>query len=114
MKSNRRQTLPFFVVLLMVVSVFAFTPASAEAHLTVTLEGYHGNYSFASVNGSADYTVTITNDGDADFDVVEISASFGDETWLSENVTFTNSTDSERGTMSLGSLAAVIISKLFK
>ncbi len=106
MKSNRRQTLPFFVVLLMVVSVFAFTPASAEAHLTVTLEGYHGNYSFASVNGSADYTVTITNDGDVDFNVVEISASFGDETWLSENVTFTNSTDSERGTMSLGSLAS--------
>ena len=105
MISNRRQALPFFVVLLMVVSVFAFTPASAASSIVATLDADYGPYSFASVNGSANYNVTIINDGDVDFDEVQISASFMDETWLSENVTFTNSTDSERGTMSLGSLA---------
>ena len=76
MISNRRQALPFFVVLLMVVSVFAFTPASAASSLIATLDAEHGPYSFASVNGSAEYTVTITNDGDVDFEDVEISASF--------------------------------------
>jgi len=89
----------------MVVSVFAFTPASAASSIVATLDADYGPYSFASVNGSANYNVTIINDGDVDFDEVQISASFMDETWLSENVTFTNSTDSERGTMSLGSLA---------
>ena len=38
MISNRRQALPFFVVLLMVVSVFAFTPASAASSILVTLD----------------------------------------------------------------------------
>ncbi len=104
MISNRRQILPFFVVLVMVVSVFAFMPAKAEASLTATLEGRNGNYSFASVNGSANYTVTIVNDGDFDFTEVDISASFADPTWLSKNVTFTNSTDTTNATMSLGSL----------
>ena len=70
MISNRRQALPFFVVLLMVVSVFAFTPASAASSILVTLDADHGPYSFASVNGSAEYTVTITNDGDVDFEEV--------------------------------------------
>ena len=106
MISNRRQILPFFVVLVMVVSVFAFIPAKAEASLTATLEGRNGNYSFASVNGSADYTVTITNDGDIDFEMVTISASFLDDTWYSENVTFTSGGVTENGTMSVGSLAA--------
>ena len=109
MISNRRQVLPFIVVLLMVVSVFAFTPAKAEASISATLEGYHGNYSFASVNGSAGYTVTITNDGNVDFADVTISASFMDDTWFSDNVTFTNSSHSANGTMSLGSLAQGVI-----
>ena len=104
MISNRRQILPFFVVLVMVVSVFAFMPAKAEASLTATLEGRNGNYSFASVNGSANYTVTIVNDGDFDFTEVDISASFADPTWLPKNVTFTNSTETTNATMSLGSL----------
>ena len=92
--------------MLMVVSVFAFTPASAAASFTATLEGYHGSYSFASVNGSAEYTITITNDGDVDYEIVTISASFMDDTWLSENVTFTSGGVTENGTMSVGSLAA--------
>ena len=99
MISNRRQALPFFVVLLMVVSVFAFTPASAASSLIATLDADHGLYSFASVNGSAEYTVTITNDGDVDFAEVEISASFVDETWLPENVTFSSS--GNEGTVSI-------------
>ena len=99
MISNRRQALPLFVVLLMVVSVFAFTPASAASSLIATLDADHGPYSFASVNGSAEYTVTITNDGDVDFEEVEISASFMDDTWLPENVTFSSS--GNEGTVSI-------------
>ena len=99
MISNRRQALPFFVVLVMVVSVFAFTPASAASSLIATLDADHGPYSFASVNGSAEYTVTITNDGDVDFEDVEISASFMDDTWLPENVTFSSS--GNEGTVSI-------------
>ena len=106
MISNRRQALPFFVVLLMVVSVFAFTPASAASSILVTLDADHGPYSFASVNGSAEYTVTITNDGDVDFEEVEISASFMDETWLSENVTFSVSGEESPGSLLLGPLAS--------
>ena len=107
MISNRRQALPFFVVLLMVVSVFAFTPASAASSIVATLDADYGAYSFASVNGSAEYTVTITNDGDVDFEEVEISASFMDDTWLSDNVTFSASGDEDSpGSLLLGPLAS--------
>ena len=103
---NRRQALPFFVVLLMVVSVFAFTPASAASSILVTLDADHGPYSFASVNGSAEYTVTITNDGEVDFEEVEISASFMDETWLPENVTFSSSGNEGNVSILLGPLVS--------
>ncbi len=106
MISNRRQALPFFVVLLMVVSVFAFTPASAASSLIATLDAEHGPYSFASVNGSAEYTVTITNDGDVDFEEVEISASFMDDTWLPENVTFSSSGNEGNASILLGPLVS--------
>ena len=106
MISNRRQALPFFVVLLMVVSVFAFTPASAASSILVTLDADHGPYSFASVNGSAEYTVTIANDGDVDFEEVEISASFMDETWLPENVTFSSSGNEGNVSILLGPLVS--------
>ncbi|SVA82879.1 uncharacterized protein METZ01_LOCUS135733 [marine metagenome] len=106
MISNRRQALPFFVVLLMVVSVFAFTPASAASSLIATLDAEHGPYSFASVNGSAEYTVTITNDGDVDFEDVEISASFMDDTWLPENVTFSSSGNEGNVSILLGPLVS--------
>ena len=106
MISNRRQALPLFVVLLMVVSVFAFTPASAASSLIATLDAEHGPYSFASVNGSAEYTVTITNDGDVDFEEVEISASFMDDTWLPENVTFSSSGNEGNVSILLGPLVS--------
>ena len=89
----------------MVVSVFAFTPASAASSVQVTLsDSDNGIYSFASVNGSAEYTVTITNDGDIGFEEVEISASFMDDTWLSENVTFSASGNEGSGSFLLGPL----------
>ncbi len=106
MISNRRQALPFFVVLLMVVSVFAFTPASAASSIVATLDADYGPYSFASVNGSAEYTVTITNDGDVDFEEVEISASFMDDTWLPENVTFSSSGNGGVRSILLGPLVS--------
>ena len=106
MISNRRQALPFFVVLLMVVSVFAFTPASAASSIVATLDADYGPYSFASVNGSAEYTVTITNDGNVDFEEVEISASFMDETWLSDNVTFSASGNEGNSSLLLGPLVS--------
>jgi hypothetical protein len=106
MISNRRQALPFFVVLLMVVSVFAFTPASAASSILATLDAEHGPYSFASVNGSAEYTVTITNDGDVDFEEVEITATFMDETWDSKNVTFSASGNQDNTSLLLGPLAS--------
>ena len=106
MISNRRQALPFFVVLLMVVSVFAFTPASAASSILVTQVADNGLYSFASVNGSAEYTVTITNDGDVDFEEVEISASFMDDTWLPENVTFSSSGNEGNVSILLGPLVS--------
>ena len=106
MKSNRRQTLPFFVVLLMVASVFAFTTVSAASSIVATVDADNGSYSFASVNGSAEYTVTITNDGDVDFEEVEISASFVDETWHSENVTFSVSGNEGNGSFLLGPLVS--------
>ena len=71
-----------------------------------TLDADHGPYSFASVNGTAEYTVTITNDGDVDFEEVKISASFMDETWLSENVTFTASGNEGNSSILLGPLAS--------
>ncbi|MCH2444046.1 MAG: hypothetical protein MK205_01055, partial [Candidatus Poseidoniia archaeon] len=101
-----RQALPFFVVLLMVVSVFAFTPVSAASSILVTLDADHGPYSFASVNGSAEYTVTITNDGAVDFEEVEISASFMDDTWLPENVTFSSSGNEGNVSILLGPLVS--------
>ena len=105
MISNRRHALPFFVVLLMVVSVFAFTPASAASSVQVTLsDSDNGIYSFASVNGSAEYTVIITNDGEVDFEEVEISASFMDETWHSTNVSFSASGNEGLGSFLLGPL----------
>ncbi|SVD68237.1 uncharacterized protein METZ01_LOCUS421091, partial [marine metagenome] len=106
MKSNRRQTLPLFVVLLMVVSVFAFTPVSAASSIVATVDADNESYSFASVNGSAEYIVTITNDGDVDFEEVEISVSFMDETWHSENVTFTTSGNEGNTSLLLGPLVS--------
>jgi len=115
MQSNRRQILSFVAILMMVASAFAFTPsARAEASLDTSLEGFYNEYSFASVNGTAEYDVTFTNNGDVDFETVSITASFQDTSWEIENVTFSTSEESNNGTLSLplaaGGLAQVHVS----
>jgi len=112
MQSNRRQILSFVAILMMVVSAFAFTPsARADASLNTTLEGFYNEYSFASVNGTAEYDITLSNDGDVDFDTVSLTASFQDTTWWIQNVTFSTSSESNNGTFSL-SLAADTLSQV--
>jgi uncharacterized membrane protein len=115
MQSNSRQILSFVVILMMVVSAFAFIPSvKGEASLNTTLEGYYNQYSFASVNGTAEYDITLVNDGDVDFDTVSLTASFQDESWLGQNVTFSNASDSNNETFSLslvsGALSQVHVS----
>jgi uncharacterized membrane protein len=117
MQSNSRQILSFVAILMMVLSAFAFIPsAKGEASLNTSLEGYYNEYSFASVNGSAEYDVTLTNDGDVDFDTVSLTASFQDETWLTQNVTFSTASESNNETFSLslasGALSQVHVSVL--
>ena len=115
MQSNSRQILSFVAILMMVVSAFAFIPSvKGEATLNTTLEGYYNEYSFASVNGTAEYDITLVNDGDVDFDTVSLTASFQDESWLAQNVTFSNASDSNNETFSLslvsGALSQVHVS----
>ena len=117
MQSNSRQILSFVAILMMVVSAFAFIPsAKGEASLNTTLEGFYNEYSFASVNGSAEYEITLVNDGDVNFEAITITASFLDESWLSENVTFTTSENTANGTFSLsvdaGAVAQIDVSVL--
>jgi|TARA_B110000263_G_scaffold5664_1_gene4905 hypothetical protein len=102
MQSNSRQLLSFVAILMMVVSAFAFIPsAKGEATLNTTLEGYYNDYSFASVNGTAEYDITLSNDGDVNFDAITITASFQDDSWSPDNVTFTTSENSDNGTFLL-------------
>jgi len=101
-----RQFLPLFAISLLVASALVFVPASADSSLNIDVEAYHNEYSFASVNGTASFLVTITNDGNIDFNSVFIDASFDDDSWLVDNVTFTTSTSTEVGGIDLGSLAS--------
>ena len=101
-----RQFLPFFAISLLLASALVFIPASAASSLSITVDADHNEYSFASVNGTASFVVTITNDGDDDFTNVAIDSSFDDETWLKDNVTFTYSGNNATGGMDLGGLAS--------
>ena len=102
MQSNSRQILSFIAILMVIVSAFAFIPlAKGEASLNTTLEAYYNDYSFASVNGSAEYDITLSNDGDVNFDAITITASFQDDSWSSENVTFSTSENTDNGTFLL-------------
>jgi len=101
-----RQFLPLFAISLLLASALVFVPASAASSLNIDVEAYHNEYSFASVNGTASFVVTVTNDGDIDFTSVFIEASFNDESWLADNVTFTTSASTDKGGIDLGSLAS--------
>ncbi len=105
MISNRRQILPLLVVALLFTSLFVFTPVKAEASLSLDLSGKIDNFSFASVNGSAEYNLSIMNNGDVNFDDVIVDVSFDNETWNPLNVTFTVSEMSTEGSATFGSLA---------
>ena len=74
--SSSRQFLPFFAISLLLASALVFIPASAASSLSITVDADHNEYSFASVNGTASFVVTITNDGDDDFQVVFIACVF--------------------------------------
>ena len=104
-----RQFLPLFAICLLLASALVFVPVSAASSLNIDVEAYHNEYSFASVNGTASFVVTITNDGDIDFTSVFIEASFNDQSWLADNVTFTTSASTDRGGIDLGSLASTAL-----
>ena len=101
-----RQFLPLFAISLLLASALVFVPASAASSLNIDVAADHNEYSFASVNGTASFVVTITNDGDIDFTSVVIESSFDDDSWWEANVTFTYSGSNSTGGMDLGSLAS--------
>ena len=101
-----RQFLPLFAISLLLASALVFIPVSAASSLSIDVEADHNEYSFASVNGTASFTVTLQNDGDVDFDNVEMDVSFDDDSWVINNVTFTYSDSNATGSINLGSLAA--------
>ena len=104
--SLSRQFLPFFAISLLLASTLVFIPASAASSLNIVVEGDHNEHSFASVNGTASFALTITNDGDVDFNQVELEASFDDLSWEVGNVTFTSSDSTSEGGIDLGSLVS--------
>ena len=104
--SLSRQFLPFFAISLLLASALVFTPVSAASSLNIVVDGDHNEYSFASVNGTASFVLTITNDGDVDFNQVELEASFDDLSWEVGNVTFTSSDSISEGGIGLGSLVS--------
>ena len=112
MEINKRQTLPFVAAILMVVSAFAFTPVSAETSLSADASGLYNNYSFASVNGTAEYTLTLTNDGDSDFTDLIIYPEFQHMSWLAENVSFSDGSTTETVSFQIPSLAAEAVQQL--
>ena len=104
-----RRFLPIFAISLLLASALVFVPVSAASSMNIDVEGDHNEYSFASVNGTASFVMTLQNDGDVDFDSVIIAASFDDPTWndfVDDNVTFTYSGSNATGSIDLGTLAA--------
>ena len=104
-----RQFLPIFAISLLLASALVFVPVSAASSMNIDVEGDHNEYSFASVNGTASFVMTLQNDGDVDFDSVIVAASFDDPTWndfVNDNVTFTYSGSNATGSIDLGTLAA--------
>ena len=90
-----RHFLPVLAVALLIVSCFTFSNANAEGpSLSTDIEGFHGVYSFASFNGTANFSLTITNDGTTDFSELAISPIYPDDTW-EENASFSFSHSGE-------------------
>ena len=107
-----RQFLPLFAISLLLASALVFVPASAASSLSIDVTADHNEYSFASVNGTASFVVTIVNNGDVDFASVIIESSFDDDSWWESNVTFTYSGSNSTGGMDLGSLASEALAQV--
>jgi len=107
-----RQFLPLFAIALLLASAIVFVPVSAASSMNIVVEADHNEYSFASVNGTASFVITLTNDGDSDFDSVMMDASFNDESWMMDNVTFTYSGSNSTGSIDLGPLASSAIAQV--
>ena len=103
--STIRGLLAAFALLALIA---ALPSAEADAQLDVSGSGYHAQQSFASANGTAMFTMTIANSGDAEYDVVQVSAETDDPEWQSDLVNFTiqSTGNYSRGMMDLGALGA--------
>ncbi len=95
MSTINRHFLPVLAVALLIVSCFGFSNVNAEGpSVSTEIEGFHGVYSFASFNGTANFSLTITNDGTTDFSNLAISPIYPDDTW-EENASFSFSHSGE-------------------
>ena len=106
MKISRRQTLPFVAAVIMLVSAFTFAPASGETGFTVSASGFYNNYSFASHNGTATYTLNMENTGDSDINDVVITSEFQHNSWFPDNVTFSDGASEEIGFFAIETFGA--------
>ena len=103
--STIRGLLAAFALLALIT---ALPSAEAGAQLDVSGSGYHEQVSFASANGTAMFTMTIANSGDAGYDAVQVSAEMNDPEWPAELVNFTiqSTGNYSQGMMDLGTLGA--------
>ena len=103
--STTRGLLAAFALLALIT---ALPSAGAGAQLDVSGSGYHEQESFASSNGTAMFTMTIANSGDAGYDAVQVSAETDDPEWPSDLVNFTiqSTGNYSRVLMDLGALGA--------
>ena len=92
----------------LLVLIAVLPSAEAGAQLDVSGSGYHEQESFASANGTAMFTMTIANSGDAGYDAVQVSAETDDPEWPSDLVNFTiqSTGNYSRVLMDLGALGA--------
>ncbi|MDP7590227.1 MAG: hypothetical protein QGG08_01195 [Candidatus Poseidoniia archaeon] len=103
--STTRGLLAAFALLALIT---ALPSAEAGAQLDVSGSGYHEQVSFASANGTAMFTMNITNSGNEGYSAVQVSAETNDPEWPAELVNFTiqSTGNYSQGMMDLGTLDA--------
>ena len=96
------------IAMLMLAAAFVVPNASAGAMLMAGGEGDNDMTSFGSVGGEAEFMAYMYNYGDADYNGVNISASFDDLSWTHDQVYFESWYTGANGTATadLGGLAA--------
>ncbi|MDP6846392.1 MAG: hypothetical protein QF366_01950, partial [Candidatus Poseidoniia archaeon] len=99
---------PFLLLIAGIALALFYTipGASADAILNVDGEGFHDYTSFGPVGGTAVFYITVSNDGDADYEDASISASFDDESWTADKVNFDDGTNSGNATLDIGAIGA--------